>query len=269
MGFEQTLKVAGDLRREGSAGLPLYDYSSKTSSFAKFSSLPLATRTALLLTLSTPLYSLVSPIPIAPITPAYFLRSTSKTHFTLEVIDSLLSPFLVSASFVSVLLSAANLRVFHVLDLSSPLSGRVKLWSSAFIWVGIVSFRVTAAYVFGRAFGWGHPRWMASVAIHEVGQGESIVSAFRQTTCSTDSNPFPFLSYLKVSLLFFSSWLFSSLYDLAHFSYFRNSPSYTQALCSQQNTVERENDSAIAPYSWPLFPVPSSLSTNRSVLTRF
>ncbi|GAA5827103.1 hypothetical protein JCM5353_006189 [Sporobolomyces roseus] len=204
MGFEQTLKVAGDLRREGSAGLPLYDYSSKTSSFAKFSSLPLATRTALLLTLSTPLYSLVSPIPIAPITPAYFLRSTSKTHFTLEVIDSLLSPFLVSASFVSVLLSAANLRVFHVLDLSSPLSGRVKLWSSAFIWVGIVSFRVTAAYVFGRAFGWGHPRWMASVAIHEVGQGLApllLVMALLLTLRSRTFQLLPELPFLYASFV--------------------------------------------------------------------
>jgi len=251
-------KVGGDLRREGSAGLPLYDCSSKTSSFAKFSSLPLATGTALLLTLSTSLYSVVSPVPIAPITPAYLLRSTSKSHFTLEVINSLLSPFLISTPFVSVLLSAANLRVLHVLDLSSPLSGRVKLWSSAFICVGIVLLRVTAAYVFGRAFGWGHPQWMSSVAIHEVGQGESTVSASRRTTISPDSNPLPFLSSLKVSLLFFSSSLFSSVSKLAHFSYFRNSPSYAQALCSQQNMAERVSGSAIAPYYSPLFPVPPS-----------
>lgn len=212
----------------------------KTPFFEKFHSLPFATRTAILLTLAISFYSLVSPIPVAPITPAYFLRSTSRSRLALEFVNSLLSPFLITASFIPILLGLVNLRVLYTLDLATPLSGKVKLWLAAFVWVGILSLRVTFAYVFGRAFGWGHPQWMSSQAIHEVGQGESNFRELDVELTLFSSDP-------QVSLLSFSSSFSSCRCMRGHFNSSLRSPSYAQASFFQQNTEVQANGSDIPP----------------------
>lgn len=135
------------------------------------STLPLATRTALFLTLSISIYSLLSPIPIAPITLVYLLRSTSKSRLALDLTNSLLSPLLISTSLPSFLLGLAHLYQLRILDQDLQMSGRMKMGSMILVWIGILSLRITACYVFGRALGWAYPTLMSCRAIHEVGSG--------------------------------------------------------------------------------------------------
>lgn len=142
------------------------------SSAPFLSTLPPATRIALFLTLSISLYSLISPIPIAPITPIYLLRPASQSRFMLDLVNSLFSPFLISLSLPSFALNLAHLYQLRSLDRKSPLSGARKIGLASLLWVGIVSLRVTACYVFGRALGWSQPQMLSSGAIHEVGAGK-------------------------------------------------------------------------------------------------
>lgn len=137
--------------------------------------LPQFTFIVTILTISLSLINLISPIPILPASPVHLLRFPS--YRSLEYINILLAPFLVTASSSAILLAFANLASLKSLDDNhNKFTLASKGGVAILLWVAIVTLRVTLCWLFGRVLGWAHPVLFSTSAIHEVGSGMLIIS---------------------------------------------------------------------------------------------
>ncbi|GAA5902627.1 hypothetical protein JCM5296_000726 [Sporobolomyces johnsonii] len=161
--------------------------------------LPPLTQCAMSLAALVSIYSFISSMPIAHISPVHLLHPQSHLRLLVDVTNAALSPFLVSPSAPALALGLANFELLRSLDERSRLSWATKAGVAAAAWAGTIATRVAASHLFGRLMGWQCPHMFSTRAIHETGYGFAplLLVLFILHTFSSRSAP----SYLHLAIL--------------------------------------------------------------------
>lgn len=126
-----------------------------------------------LLTVTLSLLSLVVPLPLLPVSPAYLLHP--RQHLTLELANSLFSPLLVTPSLSAIALGVMNLKSLRDIERRRNWGLRAGVALLGLTWASVLLVRVAAAWLFGRGLGWAYPSLFSNNAVHQVGSGMLIL----------------------------------------------------------------------------------------------
>lgn len=126
------------------------------------------------LTITLSLFSLLVPVPLLPVSPAYLLHPRSR--FAIETVNALLSPLLVTPSLSGVALGVLNIGSLRELERAAKSQRNWGVGEGitlmAAVWTALLLVRVGAAWLFGRGLGWAYPSLFFNSAVHSVGSGK-------------------------------------------------------------------------------------------------